>query len=184
MTKVTRSVITAASLLGILLVSLSAWSAPVKDVRVVNTAAEPVPVTGAVTAIVPSPLPISGTVTAIVPPPSREQMEFVVGDATFADGEMVLYTVPAGHKFVLTDAHFSHNVVNSTQVHGANVRRGLSAGGASQLLFRAFVEANKNVIMNFTTGYEFAAGQEVRYQTGGSAIDGVHLSISGYLTPQ
>lgn len=169
MNQIARSVVAVAavSILSALLTPVAALSQPVRDVRVINSASEPVPIVGSVN--------VWNT--------NRTQMEFVFGNASFADGEMVLFTVPAGHKFVLTDAFFSHNVVDSAQVHGANVRRGLG-DGSSQLLFRAFVEGNKNVIFHFQTGYEFGPGQQVRYQTGGSAIDGVHGSLVGYQTPQ
>jgi len=117
-----------------------------------------------------------------------EQMQFF--DVAPGGVPIIVFTVPDGNTFVLTDALFSKDTLGGAKTLVAKIFRSTGSktcdpngpGFQGEDLFTAYVKPEENVAYNFKTGYEFSAGERVCYLgtvTGGG--NSISFSLLGVL---
>lgn len=106
------------------------------------------------------------------------QLEFIRGNVLAGpQNKQILYTVPAGKKFTLTDALYTRNVIGLANTAGANLGRSSDGGTTYQTLHRSFVTGNENVLIHLQTGFEYIEGESIVFVAGGAG--GIHVTIIG-----
>ncbi len=104
----------------------------------------------------------------------------------------IVFTVPDGKTFVITDALFSQDALGGKKTLVSKIYRSTGSktckpdgpGFQGEDLFSVYVKPDENVVYNFVTGYEFRAGERICYlgTIGGIGTD-ISFSLLGDLKP-